>query len=99
MTNPLTGYEQTTKTDVLGWCDEQNRKPLTAQMSRWYFVKEINGVERCEVIEGADGAAIHNYMDGVLPEYAGWDANRAKGYVSWLHRMAAQGVKLAPARA
>ena len=92
MTNPLSNYTQARSINLLEWCEEQNRKPLTARMGRWYYVTDADGVTRCNCLDGEDGFAVHNRMNGKEIAYAGWPAARMKGYLAWIDKVIRSGM-------
>jgi hypothetical protein len=81
-----------TSESLRAWCDENNRKKLTERMGRWYFVVKVDGVEKVDTLDGADGANVHKLLNGVLEDFAGWPANRMEGYRRWLWDCAQAGL-------
>jgi hypothetical protein len=102
MTNPLMAHEaeqaKLSRTDCLAWCEAQNRHPMTARLGRWYYVNEVNGSNRCEVVEGTDGDNVHRLMNGETIKFEGWPEKRMRGYLTWLRGVAERGAQILPAR-
>lgn len=94
MTNPLAKGSPAygPKIDLHEWCEEQNRSRLAERMGRWYFVREVDGAAMVDCLEGVDGSNVRLLLDGKLPDFHGWPANRMKGYRKWLLGVAQQGV-------
>lgn len=99
MANPLARSSNTDfpAAGLFEWCDEQNRKPLTEGMGRWYFIAGSDGVDRINTLTGTDGENVHRLLNGELPDFAGWPKARMDGYRKWLQECAQKGLLALPA--
>lgn len=78
--------------DLLEWCDNENRKPITRRMGRWYHVREVDGQRFADCLEGIDGVNVHRLLAGKLEDFAGWPAARMGGYRAWLRTLVEAGL-------
>lgn len=93
MTNPLmTATAPVVRTDLLAWCDENNRNPITKKLQRWYYVGESDEARRVCTLDGEDGFNVHRLLDGNLPDFVGWSESRMGGYRKWLRGMIDKGL-------
>jgi hypothetical protein len=85
MANPLQSVAAAAMaTDLREWCRENNSRPITRRMDRWYFVAKADGVENVSTLEGSDGHNAWRMIDGTFQDFMGWPASRMSGYRSWL---------------
>jgi hypothetical protein len=78
--------------DLLAWCEEQNASPLFRRMERWYFVRDNEGTQAIDHIEGCDATNIRKMLDGNLQDFMGWPPARMDGYRRWLWSCAERGL-------
>ena len=81
-----------TETDLRSWCDEQNYKPISARMGRWYFVAEKDGAPIIDTITGTDADCLRKMLAGKLDDFYGWEPRRMDGYRRWLWSCAKRGL-------
>lgn len=108
--NPFDKHRETTSggsggngVGLVEWCDEQNHKPISARMARWYFVAEKDGAQVIDTLTGTDADCLRKMLAGKLDDFAGWSEPRMTGYRRWLWSCARRGLleepKIAPSHA
>lgn len=74
--------------DMRAWCEDNNSRPFSREMERWYYVETIDGPQgnghQIQVLEGVDASAARALIRGELADYIGWAEERMAGYRSWL---------------
>lgn len=74
--------------DMLAWCEDNNARPFSREMGRWYFVETIDGPNghgnQIQVLEGVDADAARKLIRGELGDFTAWTEERTRGYRSWL---------------
>lgn len=90
----LTEYlnEPRMQLDRRTWCDEQNAKPISARMSRWYYVARKDDAEFIDTLSGTDADCLRKILDGKLADFDGWAPARMDGYRRWLWSVAERGL-------
>lgn len=82
--------------DMQAWCEDNNARPFSREMERWYFVETIDGPNghghQIQVLEGVDASAARMLIRGELSTYAGWTEERMQGYRSWLRATIRRGM-------
>lgn len=78
--------------DLRAWCDEQNRKPISAKLGRWYYVTERDGEDLIDTLSGTDADCLRQMLNGRLGDFAGWSTARMNGYRRWLNAVAERGL-------
>lgn len=99
MANPFDQHRSTapeSRIDLRAWCEAQNGKRLFERMGRWYFVREVDGADTIDCIEGTDGANVRRLLAGNLPDFVGWSEARMSGYRRWLWDCARRGLTYEP---
>lgn len=83
----------TVRTDLWAWCHDQNALRITERMGRWYYVAEKDDNRFIDSLDGTDGENVRRELDGTLPNFQGWPAERMAGYRRWLRSVAIKGLR------
>lgn len=74
--------------DMRAWCEDNNYRPFSREMERWYYVETVDGPNghgnQIQTLEGTDADAARKLLKGELGDFAGWTEERSDRYRSWL---------------